>query len=235
MNVAHLVETFELEARLLDGTLRQHPRLRALFGRDFSSVDVPTLKDAYVRLLKLKTDYVAYTVPALRAAGEALRGGDDCDRAWSALFLGYAQGETDEAETGSYGHEVWARNDMRALGAPAALVDAPPELSATLYGAYFVDDACHHPYAILGAKGVLEHFSLRVSDDVVRGVLASGMANAEHAVSFFKHHGVLDIDHVREGDRNLERVRDPDRFQVLQGAYMTSGFYRSMLRYLFPT
>lgn len=234
MDSHYLVDVFELEGRLLDGTLRHHPSLRPLFTRDFTAVDRAALTRAYLQLLKLKADYVRYTVPALRAAGEALRDGDEEDRAWSALFLGYATGETDEV--GDYGHHVWAFDDMKALGAPAALLDAPAHAAALAYGQYFVDEAARHPYAILGAKGVLEHFSLRVSDDVVGGLLASGIPNADKAVTFFRHHGVLDIDHVREGDRNLAKLRAPaKRFQVLEGAYFTSGSYRALVHYLLPT
>jgi hypothetical protein len=120
---------------------------------------------------------------------------------------------------------------MRALDASASEIEAPPHESALLYARYFVDEVARHPYAILGAKGVLEHFSLRVSDDLVRGVLESGIPNGERAVTFFRHHGVLDVDHVREGDRNLERLASPSkRFQILEGAWFTSGAYRAFVR-----
>ena len=62
-------------------------------------------------------------------------------------------------EHGGYGHQLWARDDMLALGAPPDLLDAPPPAHAILYGRFFVDDAGQHPYAILDAKGVLEHLS----------------------------------------------------------------------------
>src|SRR5205807_10288503 len=90
MDTSLLVEAFEIEGRLLDATLRGHPRLRPLFAQEPDRIDRATLKDAYLRLLKLKADYVQFTVPALRAAGEALRDGDAGDREWSRLFLGYA-------------------------------------------------------------------------------------------------------------------------------------------------
>jgi hypothetical protein len=229
MNVEHLINVFELESQLLDATLRHHPLLQPLFSCNFRGVDASALKQTYLKLLKLKADYVQYTVPALRAAARALRDGDDEDRRWSALLLEYAAGEG-EAE---HGHHLWARDDMKALGASADLLHAPPHASAVLYGKYFIDDVELHPYAILGAKGVLEHFSLRVSDDVVRGVVSSGIANAENATSFFCHHGVLDIDHVRQGELNLGELAHPHkRFQVLEGAYFTSGTYRSLAHYL---
>lgn len=234
MELQHLIDVFALEGSLLDATIRQHARLRPLFSRDFAGVDGEHLKQAYVQLLKLKADYVQYTTPALRAAGRALRTGDDEDRQWSAIFLAYADGETDPE--GDYGHHVWAHADMKALGASPALIEAPPHLGAVLYGRYFVDDAARHPYAILGAKGVLEQFSIRMSDDVVRGLLASGIANAERATTFFGHHGVLDLEHVREGNRNLGKLAHPHkRFQILEGAYFSSGAYRSLVHFALPS
>jgi len=229
----HLIDVFELESCLLDATVRKHPQLRPLFSRDFQGVDLDALKRAYLQLLKLEADYVQYTVPALRAAGHALRDGDDDDRRWSELFLEYSAGETDESD---HGHQLWARDDMKALGASPDLLDAPPHANAILYGRFFVDDAGQHPYAILGAKGVLEHFSVRSADDVVRGLVESGIPNAENATSFLRHHAILDIDHVREGDRNLEQLAHArQRFQILEGAYFTSGTYRSLVHYLLPT
>lgn len=233
MDSQYLVEIFEREGKLLDATLRHHPMLGPLFSRNFRGVDAAELKQAYLQLLKLKADYVQYTVPALRAAGEALHDGDDEDRRWSERLLMYADGETDCPR--NCGHHVWARDDMRALGAPAELVDAPPHPSAVLYRRYFVDEAVRHPYAILGAKGVLENFSIRVSDDVVRGIVESGIPRAEYAVSFFSHHGVLDIDHVRTGNGNVVQLMHPQkRFQVLEGAYFTSGAYRALVHHLLP-
>lgn len=234
MEIGQLIEVFELEGRLLDATLRHHPRLRPLFSRQFRDVDREALRRDYLLLLKLKADYVQHTVPALRAAGLALRNGDAEDQAWSARFLAYADGETDEAE--DYGHHIWARNDMQALAAPSALLDAPAHPNIALYARYFIDDVARHPYAILGAKGVLEHFSIRVSDDVVRGLIESGIENANNATQFFRHHGELDIDHVREGDQNLHLLAQPDkRFQILEGAYFTSGVYRGLVRAALPS
>lgn len=233
MHLTHLLTAFDVEGRQLDSTLRTHPQLRPLFTLDFSGTTPEALRAAYLRLLKLKADYVLYTVPMLRAAGEALRNGDAEDRAWSERLLHYADGETDEEK--DYGHHIWALDDMKALGATADLLDAPPHASIQMYGQFFVEDAGRHPYACLGAKGVLEDFSLRVSDDIVRGLLASGIPNAENAVSFFSEHGHLDIEHVRAGSKNLERLADPaKRRQVLEGAYFTSGAYRGFVHYHLP-
>lgn len=233
MDVRDLIIAFDLEGRLLDATLRRHPRLHPLFSRDFDGIDCGALKWAYLQLLKLKIDYVQYTVPALRAAGRVLRDGDAEDRRWSEQLLRCAAGET--TTDSDRGHHLWARNDMLALCAPGELLDAPTHPSALYYRRYFIDDVGRHPYAILGAKGVLERFSLRISDDVVAGIVASGITNAAAATSFFAHHGSLDIDHVRDGEAWLTRLEHPDkRFQVLEGAYFTSGTYRTLVHHLLP-
>ena len=233
MELQYLLDMFELESRSLDALVRGHTLLRPLFTRNFRDVDAVALRGAYLRLLKISADYVQYTVPALRAAGLALRNGDDLDRRWSELFLSYATDETDEA--GGRGHHLWAREDMLALGAPRELIDAPPHTSAVLYGAYFVDDAACHPYAILGAKGVLEHAAVLGAGELARGVLDSGIPNAENATRFFHHHGVLDVDHVREGNHNLRYLADASRWrQIVEGAYVTTGTYRALIHHVLP-
>jgi hypothetical protein len=233
MNVQYLIDVFELESLHLDAALRYHPALRALFSRDFGTTDATALRTAYLQLLKLSADYVQYTVPALRAAGMALRGGDDEDRRWSELFLAYAVDETDE--DAGYGHHIWARNDMAALGATVELIEGPVHPSAVLYGKYFIDDVARHPYAILGAKGVLERLSIRSANDLARGLIDSGIPNASNAISFIHSHGVLDIDHAREGDQNLRQLDQAHkRRQILEGAYFTSGAYRALVHDLLP-
>jgi len=233
MDTEYLIDIFELESRSLDAMVRTHPSLRPLFTRSFRGVDLDALRRAYLGLLKISADVTRHTVPALRAAGLALRAGDAADRKWSELFLGYA---TDETDTGAdYGHHVWARQDMAALGAPAELLDAPVQTSAVLYGKYFIEDAARHPYAILGAKGVLEHAAIRTADEIARAVVESGIPHADQATQFFHHHGVLDIEHVRDGDRNLQHLADPEQQrQIVEGAYVTTGTYRALVHHLLP-
>lgn len=232
MEIQYLLDAFARESRLISHELRQHPRLGSLFPDHSQDVDAGALRDNYLLFLKMHADYVQYSAPALRSAGLAMRDGDEEDQRWSAVLLGYADGEMDLEQ--DYGHEVWARDDMLALGAGPELLNAPAWAGADHYGAYFVDEAAAHPYAILGAKGVLEHVAITVADDVVK-VVTSGIPGGEQAVRFAHEHGTLDIEHVREGDQNLAKLQDPQkRFQVLQGAYFTSGVYRSILQDLVP-
>jgi Iron-containing redox enzyme len=229
MEVRNLIELFEVESETLNALVRQDAALAPSFSRNFKGVDLNVLKSSYLRLLKMSADYVQFTCPAFRAAGEALSAGDAEDVRWSKVFLDYSVGETDEKE--GYGHEVWARKDMEALGASPKLLDAPLHPSAVLYGEYFVRDAARHPYAILGAKGVLEHLSIIMADDIADGMLESRIAGAEKATRFFRHHGVLDIEHVREGDHNLVRsLKDPRKIQqVFDAICFTGTVYRWML------
>jgi hypothetical protein len=223
-----LTDIFDVEADSLADASRSHPALRVFYRPGTSGLPIAERRAAYLRLLKVTADYAAFSVPMLRAAGLALAGGDAEDRAWSARFLEYAEEETDPE--GRYGHQVWAQNDMRALGADEAFLSAPAHPLVASYGRFFVDEAPAHPYAILGAKGVLEHVSVRLGDDLVRGVRASAIPAAGDATTFFAHHGVLDLEHVRSGDANLERLASPaKRHQVLVGAYVTAGSYRAFL------
>jgi hypothetical protein len=224
-----LVETFELEARLLDATLRRHPRLRPLFAQDFDHTDRVALKDACLRLLKLAADQARIMGPALRAAGETLRGGDEQARQWSRLLLGPDSAEADD-------DQVRAHLDMRALGAGPELLDAPPPAAAEIFARFFIGDVLRHPWAILGARGVLRHLALRVADDLAAGLRVSPIAGSQDAASLFSRHGVAHIDHVRERDRLMAQLDgNAEHLQVLEGAWFTSGIYRSLVRSLLPS
>jgi len=230
VDLNHFISTLDLEARSLEVSVRATPALRPFFTLDFRGQTRNDLVNAYLRLLKINADYVAYAVPMFRAAGEALRGGSAEDRAWSAVFLEHAEEEGKLHDAS--GHHLWARSDMAALGAPTVLLDAAPHPIVAPYARFFVDGARHHPYAVLGAKGVLEHLALRISDDLVNGVIASSIPGAENAVSFFRHQGIRDVDHVYAGDSTLARIHDSERRrEVLAGAYFTSGCYRAFLHF----
>jgi hypothetical protein len=228
---AEVVATFDAEADNLEEALRSHPGVEQLLHGIHDRQETADAADAglvYRRLLKMTADYVRYTVPALRASGEVLcRSDDEDDRWWGMAMLLYADEET--TDQGKRGHETWAFDDMRTDGASDEDVTAPPCPAAIGYGAYFVDRAAEHPYAILGAKGVLEHLALRVANMLVAGARRAGLSG----VSFAESHGELDVEHTRSGDAALARLPSRASLQVLEGAYITSGAYRSMLRQTF--
>jgi len=222
-----LLRIFETESAQLSAMLRSNPRLAPLF-REEPLVDA----SAYLQLLKLTADYVQFTVPALHDAALVLQRGNDEELAWGHRLLSNAREETDKDD----GHHAWAIADLSRIDPRSHLLDAPTHPAAVLYGQFFIDDVEAHPLAILGAKGVLEHLSLLVSDALARGVLASGIPGAEHAASFFQHHGTLDVDHVLRGDACVARIEDPSqRRQVAQGAYFASGTYRTLVDAMLTT
>ena len=228
MNATMVIDAITRESEVLNDCVRNHSQLSRFFGNTHSG-SIAEKRDAYIRYLKLTADYVACTVPMLRAAGEALANGSGGDKEWSSILLSYAADEIDPIE--NYGHNFWATNDMRALGASDDEVNETCADFILSYKRYFVENAGQHPYAILGAKGVLEHLAIVLCDDLVGGIRASSIPNASNAVSFFSQHGMLDIDHVIEGDNNLRRITSGVNLdQVLAGAYFTGGSYRSFLR-----
>ena len=93
MDIQYLIDIFEIESKSLDALVRGHRALQPLFTRNFSDVDSGALRQAYLHLLKVSVDYVQYTVPALRAAGLALRDGDAVDRRWSEYGLALREGQ----------------------------------------------------------------------------------------------------------------------------------------------
>lgn len=228
-----VIATFGREAAMLDDALHRHPQIGAILNRNFSSASSEGLKLAYCKWLKITEQYVSSTVPMLHAAGTALKDGDSDDKEWSSAFLKYKDEETDHDDSGNYGHDAWAQQGLRALGAPESLITAPAPWNVKAYHEFFVTDAPKHPYAILGAKGILEHLSVRNSPKLEAALLASGIPNIEQALQFIRQHGVLDIEHVRGGNENIKRIKNPEKLkQILLGAYMTSGFYRSFLAHI---
>ena len=231
MNATQVKEALARESAGLNAMLRGHARLRDILSppppEERTQKHYYDALATYLEMLRLSYDYVQHTVPALHAAGDNLISGSDEDRRWGDLLLGYAAGETDE--DAGYGHQHWAHEDMVALGASPELLSRAPHPAAEEYGRYLVAEVGDHPYAVLGAKAVLEGLSVLVADDIAAGIVEL-VPEAVEATRFFAHHGVLDIEHVREGSESLGTLWDPGRLhQVLAGGYMTATMYRTLV------
>lgn len=229
---ANYVErALRIEARHLRDVLRENRALRWMIDSEGEPPAVVEARDAYIRLLRMSAEYVQFTVPALREASAVLAlSADPDDRAWSARLAGYMRDETYNADQG---HEVWAIEDLADLGAPR---EGTPHPAAVEYGWYFVDQASAHPYAILGAKSVLEELSVRVANVILSGARAVGAVPlaGEEASRFIHHHGDLDVEHGRQGARDLRSLRLPHQLrQVIEGAYFTTGVYRQLAQHYF--
>lgn len=251
------IAEIEREGAALDLALRRHPIARILFW-DPSAAASP--RRTYLALLRLKRDYVQFTVPALAAASLALLHGGEQERAWAEALRQYCHGEAVEDEPllalrsvgdAPTGHEAWLYDDMRdVLGLPEGTshaellgrvaatcvldgnLDTHP--AALAYASYFIEDARRHPYAILGAKGVLEHFSVLTSKDLSRGARDAGAVTAtgRKGTSFLDHHGELDVEHTRQGMAALRELEGESAWNdVLAGAYFAAATYRSLLKH----
>jgi len=232
----YVARSLRLQARCLHDALRENAVLRRMIDGypALPELDPAEVREVYARLLRMSADYVQFTVPALRAASEALAAtGDAADALWAGRLAAYAQDEVDEDEArGRRGHESWALADLADLGAHELAV-SPPHPAAAEYGWYFVSRAAEHPYAILGAKSVLEELSVRAAGPILAGVRAAGVAYAsgahQDAARFLHHHGDLDVDHGRRGARDLRDVQlVSQRRQILEGAYVTAGIYHQL-------
>jgi hypothetical protein len=226
----YVARALRLEARCLREILMDNPILRRLIS-GATGEGAPAADDAravYARLLRMSADYVQCTVPALRAASAALSAtADPEEMVWAGRLAAYADDEADEQ---GRGHESWAHADLADLGA-AELAAAPAHPAAAEYGWYFVEQAARHPYAILGAKSVLEELSVRVASAILAGVRAAGAVTGggDEGARFVHHHGDLDVEHGRRGARDLRELRHVhQRRQVIEGAYVTTGVYRQL-------
>lgn len=228
MNTQDLVGIFDVESESIESTIRGHHALGVIFERSVPEHQRDVLRLAYLKLLQLSASYVQFTVPALRAAGEWLSAQPaSSDREWGETILAHVE---DESATEENGHDAWAKDDMRALGASEELILAPTNDVAWLYGNYLMEPALH-PYAVLGAKGVLEHAAVRVANEIAQGMRRSGIPGAQQAIRFFDSHGALDVTHAREGDLALDKIRDEGkRRQIAHGAFVTGGTYRALVR-----
>lgn len=239
IDAEYVARSLRLQAQSLREVLSENPVLRRMIHGDYAQSGRAAERDAYASLvrgtyaslLRMSRDYVQFTVPALRAASEVLAASaDPDDRLWSVRLAAYAAEETDESA--GQGHETWATADLADLGVAHALTpEERPHPAAAEYGWYFVSRAGEHPYAILGAKSVLEELSVRVAHQILLGVRVAGVipAQGDGAARFLCHHGELDVEHGRRGTRDLRDLRlVHQRRQVLEGAYVTVGAYRHL-------
>ncbi len=244
-----VVDTFAREAEGLNWALENNPKLRPFFNYRTSGVDREALKQAYMNWLKLTAEYVRFTLPMLEAAAETLSKGDEEDKAWGERMSHFAAGERDKG----YGHEIWALNDLRALGASEELINAPPPWTVKFYGDRAIEIAGKEPYSIMARKGVLERLSILNSPRLSSGLIASGilppyerkqgefdeefemnaMRHAEQFMTFVVKHGILDFPHTQQGEAAVRTIKDQRKLlQMLEGAFFTSGSYRAIMEHI---
>jgi pyrroloquinoline quinone (PQQ) biosynthesis protein C len=109
------------------------------------------------------------------------------------------------------GHEVWVRNDLEAIGVPAAqtLAHAPGvhTLSLTGYN-YWVADR-RHPCGVLGMLYALEVIASVYGGTFADAMRESLLLDGDRGVSFIGSHATMDAKHMAELRQVLNTVDDP--------------------------
>ena len=108
------------------------------------------------------------------------------------------------------GHEVWVRNDLEAVGVPAAQTEAhaPGVHTLALNGYNYWAADRRHPCSVLGML-----YALEVIASVYGGPFASAIQEAllldgDRGVSFIGSHATMDAKHMAELRQVLNTVED---------------------------
>ncbi|MBI4146827.1 hypothetical protein HY489_05825 [Candidatus Woesearchaeota archaeon] len=229
MQAEDIIGLFLTYSAELDSAIRTHKLFEPFFTKRFNGRTIDQLRAAHAAYHHVSAGYTHWTVPLLRAGGEALANGDAEDKACSKAYVKNANDEIDHR--GHYGHDRWALNDIQAIGFPEHLAHSPaPVIVNGKYKQFMVDNANLHPYGGLGAKGVLEHLAIHVSGDFCEGFRASGIPNIENGLVFLAQHGILDLDHTKSGNDAVRSISSPAKLeQIAEGSRITREQYHLFL------
>lgn len=131
------------------------------------------------------------------------------------------------------GHERMAIRDLEKLGLPAeAILDTEPLAGTWAWVSFFhYQVAIRPPFAAMGVLYFLEGMAAALAPTVAKRV-ADALAPSERAATtFFREHGVLDVDHLAEQRELLGRycVDDDDRKVVRDTIAHAARIKRFML------
>lgn len=205
-----LVFKLDREANRLIDTLDQHPTARTLFDGSISAAH-------YAHYLEQTEHYVGVSDELLRASGQRLLA------TGRHAFLGRLLLKKAGEEAG---HDIWARDDRRALGFGDATLG--PSLAVQAYIATHRFEAERGSgAAFLGTAYVLEAISARRAPAAVRSLLAkSRIPGIEGAVRFLKEHGEADQEHLAQLATILRAFSDPvEAESILRSARSTRRFF----------
>jgi pyrroloquinoline quinone (PQQ) biosynthesis protein C len=180
-------------------------------------------RDSYVAFLTQAYHHVKHTIPLLMACGSRLP-----ER---LEWLRVAIGEYIEEEMG---HQEWILNDIDACGGDAEAVrHGLPATSTELMVAYAYDTIHrHNPVGFFGMVLVLEGTSVALAThaaDVIRTTLKL----PDHAFSYLRSHGALDVGHVGFFEALMDRLdHEEDQQAVLHCARVFYKLYGDIFRSL---
>lgn len=178
----------------------------------------------YTRFLVQSYFHVREAPSVYAMAGARILPRDEPVRAW---LLRHAVEE--------YGHDMWIRNDLSALGVDAhsRLAAAPAAPTQALVGWMHYVAGSANPLGILSDSFVIEGLSQRFATELAGNIqLACGLSDSE--LTYLARHGAADQAHMDDLraliDANI--VREEDYCDLVQCAKVTFYLYGSMLSFV---
>jgi heme oxygenase len=130
------------------------------------------------------------------------------------------------------GHHEWILNDIKAAGGDAEVVrHSQPDFDTDLMVAYAYDQIMRrNPVGFFGMVYVLEGTSVSLASNVA-GALQQAIDLPATAFSYLSSHGALDIEHLGDFEKLVNRLEtQDDRDAVVHGAKTFFHLYGNVLR-----
>jgi pyrroloquinoline quinone (PQQ) biosynthesis protein C len=204
----------EIEAVTVDARQRlEHtPAIeRCLDGRVEMQTYQAFLAEAY--------HHVKHTVPLLMACGSRLPERLEWLR---EAIVHYIEEEV--------GHQEWILNDIQNLGGDRESVrQGRPTLPTELMVSYAYDTVARgNPVALFGMVYTLEKTSSTIAT-YAAGQIVSALDLKPNAMSYMVSHGSLDIEHMQDFERLMNRLEDEDdKAAVLHSAVVFYELYSNI-------
>ena len=180
-------------------------------------------RESYVAFLTEAYHHVKHTVPLLMACGSRLPERLEWLRAGIVDYI-------DE----EHGHEQWILNDIAACGADShAAAKSTPSLATELMVSFAYDTiARRNPVGLFGMVYVLEGTSVTIASRAAE-IIQARLALPDRAFSYLRSHGSVDMKHIGDFERLVNRFEDPrDRAAVLHCARVVFKLYGDIFRSL---
>jgi hypothetical protein len=175
----------------------------------------------YISFLSRAYHHVKHTVPLLMACGARLPDHQEWLRSAVAHYI--------EEEIG---HHEWILNDIAAAGGDAEAVRASqPDFDTDVMVAYAYDTVMRrNPLGFFGMVYVLEGTSVSLATHAA-GVLQGALDLPPSAFSYLSSHGALDIEHLGDFEKLVNRFDQPDdRAAVVHCAKTFFRLYGNVFR-----
>lgn len=181
--------------------------------------------EQYIAFLTEAYHHVRHTVPLLMATGSRLPESKTYSPVREALAH-YIEEEV--------GHEEWILNDLAACGADAdAIRDSTPGLPTELMVAYAYHQIDRrNPMGFFGMVHVLEGTSTSIAT-AAAGNIQAALGLPDHAFSYLRSHGSLDLEHVAFFEDLMNGVHSvDDQNSIIHCAHAFYRLYGNIFRSL---